>query len=142
MVILKNPLSHTHTSSHSHAHVHAQMYAHTHTHTPNQLVPHLAPAPTTSLSRKKAKKCISCSSLTGLPSGACSRCQQQRRTLLKPENVAPIHVDGSLVHFTDRFVYLDPSFQVILLTMLNAGLASQPLRALSGASARASSVNL
>jgi len=25
---------------------------------------------------------------------------------LKPENVAPIHVDGVLVHFTDRFVYL------------------------------------
>jgi len=25
---------------------------------------------------------------------------------LKPENVAPNHVDGGLVHFTDRFVYL------------------------------------
>ena len=25
---------------------------------------------------------------------------------MKPENVAPIHVDGVLVHFTDRFVYL------------------------------------
>jgi len=67
-------LSHTHTSSHSHAHVHAQMYAHTHTHAPNQPAPHLAPAPTTSLLRKKAKKCISCSNLTALPSGACSRC--------------------------------------------------------------------
>jgi len=88
----KLTLSHTHTHSHSHAHAHAQMYAHTHTHTPNQPTPHLAPAPTTSLSRKKAKKCISCSSLTALPSGACSRCQQRRRTLLKPENVAPIHV--------------------------------------------------
>jgi len=75
------------------------------THTSNQPASHLAPAPTTSLSRKKAKKCISCSSLTALHSGACSRCQQRRRTLLKPENVAPIHVDGSLVHFTDRFVY-------------------------------------
>ena len=26
---------------------------------------------------------------------------------MKPENVVPIHVDGSLVHFTDRFVYLE-----------------------------------
>jgi len=77
------------------------MYAHTLTQKPNQ--------PRTSthhFSVAKAKKCISCRSLTVLPSGACSRCQQQRRTLLKPENVAPIHVDGGLVHFTDRFVYL------------------------------------
>ena len=28
------------------------------------------------------------------------------KDLLKPENVAPIHVDGGLVHFTDRLVYL------------------------------------
>jgi len=46
----KLTLSHTHTPSHSHAHAHAQMYAHTHKHTPNQPAPHLAPAPTTSLS--------------------------------------------------------------------------------------------
>jgi len=96
-------LSHTHTHTHSHAHVYAHTHAHTHTHTLHQPASHLAPAPTTSLSRKKAKTCISCHSLTALPSGAYSRCQQRRRTLLKPENVAPIHVDGGLVHFTDRF---------------------------------------
>ena len=102
----KLTLSHTHTPSHSHAHAHAQIHAHTHTHTPNQPAPHLAPVPTTSLPRKKVKKYISSSSLTVLPSGACSRCNQRRRTLLKSENVAPIHVDGGLVHFTDHFVYL------------------------------------
>ena len=66
----KLTLSHTHTSSHSHTHVHSQMYAYTLTHTPNQPAQHLAPTPTTSLSRKKTKKYISCNSLTVLPSGA------------------------------------------------------------------------
>ena len=72
--------SHSHKLTHARTHVHN---VHTHTRTPHQPAPQLTPAPTTSQQRKKAKKCVSCRSLTALPTGACSRCRRRRRTLLK-----------------------------------------------------------
>jgi len=46
---------------------------------------------------------------------------------LKPENVAPIHVDGGLVHFTDCFVYLGSIISSDLADNAECGVPIAPV---------------
>jgi len=108
-------MSDTHTLKHSHSRTHT--YTHIRTHTPTQTptlththstnLPHTSHQHPTLFCRKRRRRNVSLATVSQhYLQSARSRCQQRRRTLLKPENVAPIHVDGGLVHFTYHYVYL------------------------------------
>lgn len=70
---------------------------------PAQILP--VPQGTQQHSRKR-RKCVSCPSKTKLRSRRCARCQRRAFQLVDPDSIAPIKVDGGLVHFTDTFKYL------------------------------------